>query len=308
MNASPVSVVVASYNHAVFVREAVESALRQTLPPQQVVVVDDGSTDESLAVLEQLACENPGRVDVLSQPNRGVSATLNRGIRHTSTPYVAILASDDAYEPEKLARQVAYLEEHPDVLAVFTDGRTFTQEDGLGPLLSSRWPLDAPFTFDHVMRQRVAWIAPSMLLRREAFDRLGGYDETLGWEDFDFVARLTVVGTVAYLPEMLFRYRVGRSESLSGRVDLMERDYERVVAKLADAGHLNAAQKTDYLAAVFLKIGQRYYAVRDLRNARRLLLRSFRLRPSWAAGVLLLRTLLGPRLIARLSALRQGKS
>ena len=106
-----VSLVIATFNHARVLAEAIDSALSQTLDPVEVVVVDDGSTDDTPTVLARYAA----RIRVLRQPNRGLAAARNAGLAATRGSYVAFLDADDVLAPTKLAEQVAVLERAPTV-------------------------------------------------------------------------------------------------------------------------------------------------------------------------------------------------
>jgi glycosyltransferase involved in cell wall biosynthesis len=115
--APTVSVVIPTYNQPALLAEAVASALAQTLADLEVVVVDDGSTDDTPARLAALAAADP-RVRVVRQPNAGTGAARNRGVREARGRYVALMDHDDLWLPTKLAEQVAYLDARPDCVAV----------------------------------------------------------------------------------------------------------------------------------------------------------------------------------------------
>src|SRR5579872_1076528 len=106
-----VSVVVASYNHAPYLRACIESVLNQTLVPREIIVVDDGSSDGSREILESFGTA----LQPLFQQNRGTYAALNAGIHAASGDWIAIHNSDDLWEPEKLARQADLSAAHPEV-------------------------------------------------------------------------------------------------------------------------------------------------------------------------------------------------
>src|SRR5262245_6079958 len=118
-HAADVSVVIPVYNHERFVGAAIESVLSQTVPPREVLCIEDGSTDHSPGVVESLATRHPS-VRFWSRPNRGAPCTLNEGLREARGRYVAILNSDDVYHPERLQRCVAVLESDPGAAVVAT--------------------------------------------------------------------------------------------------------------------------------------------------------------------------------------------
>ncbi|PYN27310.1 MAG: hypothetical protein DMD99_02875 [Candidatus Rokuibacteriota bacterium] len=146
-----VSVVIATFNHARLLTEAIESALRQTLDPVDVVVVDDGSTDDTPAVLAGYGT----RVRVLRQPNRGLAAARNAGLAATRATYVAFLDADDVFAPTKLAEQVAVLERAPTVGWTYCDVLIETVATGATATASER--------FGYRARALDGWLFPELI-------------------------------------------------------------------------------------------------------------------------------------------------
>jgi glycosyltransferase involved in cell wall biosynthesis len=130
------SVLVSSYNYRDYVVQAVESVLAQTLPPHEVIVVDDGSSDDSLAVLHARFGQTPG-VQILSQPNRGQLAAWITGFEHSSGDVIALLDSDDLWEAGYLAGMAAVYERCPSVDVVYCNMAKFGARQGL--MLQRRW-------------------------------------------------------------------------------------------------------------------------------------------------------------------------
>jgi glycosyltransferase involved in cell wall biosynthesis len=130
------SVLISSYNYRDFVLAAVESALAQTLAPCEVIVVDDGSTDDSLALLRERFAGASG-VKILSQPNRGQMTAWIHGFEHCTGDVIALLDSDDLWEPGYLAGMAAVYDKHPSVDVVYCNMRMFGARDGL--MLKRRW-------------------------------------------------------------------------------------------------------------------------------------------------------------------------
>jgi glycosyltransferase involved in cell wall biosynthesis len=202
MQAAPVavSVVMPAYNVAWCVRRAIDSVLAQTLRERELIVVNDGSTDETAAVLRSYG----SAIRVLEQPNRGMSAARNAGIRAAVGRYVAFLDADDWWLPEKVARQVALLESRPEVGFCSTAARVV---DGDGKLLAL-W--GCPGTSGDVLETlfaqhaAVAGGCSAVVVRREPLERTGGFDESLrGFEDPDLWIRLAALCRYACLDEPL---------------------------------------------------------------------------------------------------------
>lgn len=201
-----VSVVIPVYNGERFLKESLESVFAQTFQDYEIVCVDDGSTDGSLALLQQYG----SRVRVISQANAGQSAARNAGVRQATGAFVAFLDQDDLWYPAKLAQQVAVLNAEPDVVVVHCnynrmdgDGRALVTGAALAELASA---LASPL--GRLIGE--ALVFPSaMMVRRDVFQRVGGFDSELqGFEDFDLIARLKQQGRFVLLHESGMAYRL----------------------------------------------------------------------------------------------------
>ena len=202
-----ISVLMPVYNAGGYLPEAIESILKQTYTDFILYVLNDGSTDGSLDTLNEYA-KDDSRVRVVSHENRGLIATLNEGIALTDTEFVARMDSDDVAVPERFALQVAYLDAHPECVAVGGDV-LLIDSDGM-PLCV----MDYPPAHDDILRAQrdclnQSVIAhPAAMIRKSAIDRIEGYrSEYVSAEDIDFFLRLGEVGALANLPQVLLRYR-----------------------------------------------------------------------------------------------------
>ncbi len=193
-----VSIIIPCYNYGRFLAEAVESALSQTLPAAEILIVDDGSTDDSLDVARTLAAF-PG-VRLIEQSNQGAVATFNAGIRASVGEYFVVLSADDRLDPYFLERTVPRLREHADAAYVYTAYRMFGARRRSLPAL--------PYS---ARRLRLRpYISATALVRRSAFDEVGGFPTTMagGVEDWDFFLSLAQRDRRAVaIPEILFHYR-----------------------------------------------------------------------------------------------------
>jgi glycosyltransferase involved in cell wall biosynthesis len=182
-----VSVVIPTFNCADFLVEAIRSILAQTYEDYEIIVVDDGSTDHTETALRQFAT----RIRYIRQEPGGPSVARNRGILEARGELVAFLDADDLWRPTKLARQVEYLNHHPEAVLVYTD---FTRGPNPGSNNDSRLkafkPRDPADPF-HTLLEENFIATPSVVVRREALARSGLFDPTLkGSEDFDLWLRL----------------------------------------------------------------------------------------------------------------------
>ncbi len=189
-----VTVIIPSYNYAWCVAEAVRSVQAQTFTDWELVIVEDGSTDDSLQLLQKLAAED-SRIRLYPQENKGLSAARNVGFWLARGDYVALLDCDDKYLPEKLATQVAYLDKHPEVGMVYADALL---EDG------SVWQnhTHTDFSYSHLTECNLI-PCQSVMFRRELVQIVGGCDnETIvEAEDWDLWMRLCAITQTVRLPE-----------------------------------------------------------------------------------------------------------
>ena len=211
-----VSVVVPSYNHAAWIAGAVGSALAQTQTDVEVIVVDDGSTDDSRAVLAGL--RDP-RLTVIAQPNRGAHAAINAGIERAGAPVVAVLNSDDAYHPERLARCLPALT--ADVSLV---GSWIEIVDGGGAAVGVKHGYRdcEPWLLPHPERSFRAGDDPraalltehylattsNFVFRRADWAAVGGFRPLRYAHDWDFALRLAALAPPLLVEQPLLRYRV----------------------------------------------------------------------------------------------------
>lgn len=195
-----VSVVIPAFNAAWCIRHAIDSVLAQSFPDFELIVVDDGSTDDTSEILRSYG----DALLVVSQPNGGMSSARNAGIRNARGRYLAFLDADDRWLPAKLERQVALLDNRPE-LAFCAATATLEAPDGQ---VVGAWACQgngtASVTEVFAAHALIAGGASSVLARRELVQALGGFDETLfGAEDTDLWIRLAAHGGFACIPEAL---------------------------------------------------------------------------------------------------------
>src|SRR5437867_8012813 len=198
-----VSVVIPVYNGEQYLADAIKSVLDQTYRDFEVIVVDDGSTDGSAAVVKRYG----ETIRYIHQSNGGVCKSRNTGIAVAQGDYLAFLDQDDLWLPGKLAVQVAYLDSHPEVGAVYCQ----CEVKGKGWLRSSLYYAE-PVKDDVLgIMSGTCLLMTASMIRKEVLRKIGGFDEALigaGAEDIDLTLRLSQVAQIAYLPQILAIYRV----------------------------------------------------------------------------------------------------
>ena len=167
-----VSLIIPTYNHGRFVAQAVESALAQTYGDLQVIVVDDGSTDHTQAILAGYGT----RIHAVTQKNRGVSAARNAGLLAAQGDYFVFLDADDLLPANKLALQVPLLKARPDWGLVYS-GYQHVDENGTRILHESR-PNRQGYVLKDLLRRTLFFPLGAALVRRECLDRVGLFDES----------------------------------------------------------------------------------------------------------------------------------
>jgi GT2 family glycosyltransferase len=328
-----VSVIIPTYNRAAIVGAAIESALRQRNTRLQIIVVDDGSTDDTRAVVDAFG----GAVRYVSQENAGVAAARNTGLRLATGEFVAFLDSDDAWLPWKVEAEVAALRAHTDAVVAWTD---MSAVDARGDVVHERFlrrmygayavvdveslmptagtlsdliaeaphhSADAPVRVGdlaaHIFFGNLLHTS-AVLLRRSCLDLIGGFNPAWGngGEDYEFYTRLCALGPAILIDAPAVRYRVGAADQLTApehMLHIAERNLATLRARLADAaaGRFEALARSavrERLAASLGWVGSAELEAGHRTGAARHLAESLVLRPRVDRRLLLLACCLPP--------------
>lgn len=234
-----VSVVIPCFNYGRFLRDAVASIRSQTFTDHEIIVVDDGSTDDTEAVAHELGTA----LRYLRQPNQGPSAARNTGIAAARGRYIGFLDADDTWHSEKLAQQVPILEGRPEVVLVYTDSTYF--EGATGREVGrhrERFAHPDGRVLGRLVEAGNFIPSPTPLVRRTTLEQVGGFDATLrSSEDWDLWVRLAARGELAYVDEPLARYRLHGAQA-SRNVDALRDGQLRVLNKVLAAPDIAAAR------------------------------------------------------------------
>ena len=204
-----VSVIIPTYNRSWCLSEAIDSVLSQTFQNMELIVVDDGSTDETPALLSRYG----DHLRVLCQSNRGVSAARNGGIQTARGNLIAFLDSDDTWQPGKLARQVDFFDTHPDAMICQTEETWIRRGVRVNPKRRHRklsgWIFEASLA--------LCLVSPSaVMMRRELLEGMGGFDESLpACEDYDLWLRVSLRYPIHLIDDALVVKRGGHEDQLS---------------------------------------------------------------------------------------------
>jgi glycosyltransferase involved in cell wall biosynthesis len=219
-----VSVIIPTYNHARFVTQTVNSALAQTYPHVEVIVVDDGSVDDTRAVLDHYGQQ----ISYLYQENRGPSAARNLGVRAARGDYFLFLDADDAVPPNKLDLQVSLLEARPDFGLVYS-GWQYVDEGGTQILGEGR-PGKQGQVLKELLCRTLSFPPAAAVVRRKCLERVGLFDESLrGTEDTAMWTRIAAAGyAFGYADRPLLQYRVVKGSVSSNNASQARNEFARL--------------------------------------------------------------------------------
>ena len=279
-----VTAAITTHNRGDLVVEAVESVLAQTYRDRELVVVDDGSTDDT----EERLRPYLDRIRYVRQENRGRGGARNRALAEANGDYVGFLDSDDLWLPDRLERQVPVLDARPHVALVHGQVELV---DESGNLLAreTEWHRglwssanSAPATYERYAHE-CRCLTSTILVRRRVLETLGGFDETMGQEDLDLYLRLLQEHEIAFLDgPPLARYRshgaqTGHRELTLGHIDVC-RKHLRLIDAQRRTPELRRAKRN-----FLLGLAHDYHVLPDRRQARRYALAAIRLDPTLVA-------------------------
>ncbi len=230
-----VSVIITTYNRAAMVTEAVESVLAQEMTDFELIVIDDGSTDET----EERLSTYGSRLKYYQQENSGVSSARNRGLEFARAPLLAFLDSDDLWLPAKLQLQHNYMMEHSEVHICQTEEIWWRNGRQVNPKRHHRKPSGDIFR----RSLDLCLVSPSaVMMRRQLFEKVGYFDEELpAAEDYDLWLRISVEYPVPLLPDPVVIKRGGHSDQLSA-ISGIDRYRIQALEKLLQSDRLSGEQ------------------------------------------------------------------
>lgn len=218
-----VTITVCNYNQARWVVEALESARNQTYPNVELIIVDDCSTDNSIAVIESWIAAHQVKCRFIKhERNQGICRVINNAMEITNGKYISMVAADDVWLPKKIARQVQIMEDSTDdVGVIYSDAFQIDEQGKLLPqmFIGAHRKFAMPpegFLFDVLMEGN---FIPAMttLIRRECYSQVGIYDEELCLEDWDMWLRISRHFKFKYFPEPTAKYRIVSNSMVRAR-------------------------------------------------------------------------------------------
>ena len=272
-----ISVVIPTYNRADLISETLDSVLAQTYRDFEVIVVDDGSTDDTIKLLSKYGQD----IRIIGQENQGAGSARNTGIREAKGEFIAFLDSDDLWLPKKLERQIAFLDRNRDLSWVYTDVEVFDGESGrklyiLGQCSRLYEGDILPYLF---LKNFIP--SSTLLVRRSIFNEIGAFKTLPMAQDCDMWLRIAALYPVGLIAEPLARYRIHRERISSGHkwktkfnihITIIEQACAREPARLAPI-------KNQAFSQLCLKTGSERLSAGNLTEALQLFAQAIRLSP-----------------------------
>lgn len=225
-----VSIVIPSYNHQNFIQECIQSIIDQDYQNIELIIIDDGSSDNSVQKIEEMidACQLRFiKFEFKHRANKGLCATLNEAIQLANGNYISIIASDDIMLPMKTQLQIEYIQAHPQCAGVFS-GANVIKEDGTIDV--KRPGSDTKYNFKNIILNHYQLFSPSGMYRKEQILSIGGYKEDLILEDWYMFLKLTDnFGYLYALPDTLISYRRHQNNT-SNNTHRLHQDRKKILS------------------------------------------------------------------------------
>lgn len=230
-----VSIVIPCYNHEKYVTETIKSVLNQTYKNIELIVIDDGSKDGSVAVIQELA--DKYGFTFIHRPNKGLSATLNESIGLSSGKYFSAIASDDIMMLEKIETQVEFMEANQEYGMCY--GKVVFFENSIVNNSAHKKLNKNGWIFDDLLKYGCFIPAPSVMIRKNVFGEIGGFDESLFIEDWDMWLRIAKKYQIGFVDVCLAYYRGHESNSSKQTLKMYEAQ-KQILSKYSDYKNFNS--------------------------------------------------------------------
>ncbi|MFD2933892.1 glycosyltransferase [Spirosoma flavum] len=249
-----VSVICTSYNHQAYVEQALKSVVDQGYPNVELIVIDNGSVDGSVERIAAFIEQYPSIRFIHNPINIGLTRAFNQGLALAEGRYIIDLSADDVLLPGRISKQVALFEQLAGPYAVVfsnaayvdTDGQEIAHHYPVNAQGHARSPVPSGNVFQPILESYFI-CTPTMMMRRDVLNELGGYDETLAYEDFDFWVRSARLYHYAYLDEVLMLKRQC-PDSMSAQVIWPDNNLLRSTLKVCYKAYDRCATPDEYQA------------------------------------------------------------
>jgi len=252
-----VTILIPAYNHAAYIEECILSVLNQTYDNLEIIIINDGSTDDTESVIKNVIDNKNSisNIEYYSQDNQGVCKTLNRGIKLAEGKYIASIASDDVWVTDKIEKQVDFLEKNNDVGLVFTD-TFFIHDQSKASLKHTDYkPEIKKYFLNGIQNVNIhnkllydCFIpAVSVMMRKDCLDIVGYYDEELKSEDYNMWLRFTMLYPIGFIDEPLAYQRKHDNNASNNALSALPE-----VAKIVHKNYKKGSLKNRPLLAIYV--------------------------------------------------------
>ncbi len=267
-----VSVVVPSYNHAPFIEKCLQSVLNQTRPALELIVIDDGSGDESVRIIERTLKDCAIPCELIVRENKGLCATLNEGLARSKGIYFAYLGSDDVWLPTFLDARTRLLEARANAVLAYGHAYSIDEADNILDCTCDWANYVDGNAQEALLARGLAPMSPTVMYRRASLAR-HGWNETSKLEDYELYLRLSADGEFAFDERILSAWR-RHSYNTSRDLDFMADECFATQRRVADYLGLSAEQLAEFQTALKWKYAGDFARNGDKRKALDLMLRN----------------------------------
>lgn len=256
-NTSLVTVGIALYNHEEYIVKCLESIVKQSYKNIELIVIDDGSPDNSFQVAcDYLENQNYNKnFKIYTRPNKGMCNTLNEIAKQAKGKYISFIGSDDCWMLNKIEDQVKYLEDNPKYMLVHSNSQVIDNNDNEKNILDYSKKKNTGYLFDSIIEGKGGINTPSHLYKTDIYKEIGYYDVSLKFEDTDFWLRLTKIYEVGYINKIHTFYR-WHEDNLSGSKNVLKFYYEEIV-KIYNKNIDDESKRKKAVAKIYRKSFQR---------------------------------------------------
>lgn len=287
-----VSVVIPTFNRRDLINQSIQSVQAQTYQDYEVIIVDDGSTDNTREILEPLLLKH--NFHYFYQENQKQAIARNNGIRNSCGEYIAFLDSDDLWHPRKLEYQVIVLEQHPEIGMVYSNQSLIQNNHKEKPIKYPYGLLKSGEIFKDLLLRKYYCSTPSILVRKSVLDEVGLFDENLGnaLEDWELTLRISQDYKVYCIDEPLMLRRL-HDGSPDNYFELRNNNLQRILKKYLKNPDLSKPFTNKVWSKAYFTCGHSYFLNSCYKKALFCFLKAF-FKGHWAAGAAAGLSLLGP--------------
>jgi len=298
-----VSIVIPSYNHEKFIEDTVRSVWNQTYTNIELIVLDDGSKDNSPKILEKLKKLSPIPMTVIIKENEGLCKTLNKGISFAKGEYISFLGSDDRFLPNKIELLLPYFDDK-DLGFVYSDGYLIDELGNSYQKISHGKNFKSGHIFEDLLIWNFMIQYVTALHKTSIIKEVGGFDESICFEDWDLFLKISNKYKVLYVDELVGEYRQHQGERLNQNVDKIVPDIFKIINNNLSNNKIKLSTRYVYFR-IYKMISRLYLNIRDTKKSRKYIIKAICKNPICLECYLtFFKSLLGKRIITFLSKLK----